>query len=492
MSSKVIWMFVGTLIITSAVFAEVPRLINYQGTITGPDGPLDGTYVLLFRIYPDSLESASILWEELHGNVNINYGLFCVILGSKVSIPDTLFNGNERWLGVRVGADPEITPRMRITSVPWAFHAVVADTALMVVDVPQHEHDDRYYTKTDLNVSDGSPPNVGSNRVSWHNLLDVPAGFADGVDSIGSAGDTAQYAWNADKLDGQHASNFLGISDKAADSDLLDGYNYDNLPYVDLSSYQVVAGIKQFSSQVQFLNSSGYPIVVETSDFYGIDASNHSSTDATINAENSNSSGTGIVGAGEGENGWYLTNGSGGAFTGFETGLYAYAAQTGNNGQEAIYAKLGTGEEARLCYRSSTGTHYKVQGDGIASSIMSTSKGRVSLVCPESPEAWVEDFGRAELKNGLCHVELDPIYLECISVNDDHPLNVFIQLTSPLENQFYVKKGKTGFDVIALGKNSEIANATFDYRVVGKWVKYENVRFEPVDEETRVETQTRE
>ena len=35
----------------------------------------------------------------------------------------------------------------------------------------------------DLSVSDGSPPNIGSDRVHWDNLTGVPTDFADGVDS---------------------------------------------------------------------------------------------------------------------------------------------------------------------------------------------------------------------------------------------------------------------------------------------------------------------
>jgi len=44
------------------------------------------------------------------------------------------------------------------------------------------------YTQTQLNTSDGDAPNVGSNRVSWDNLTDVPAGFADGTDDGGGGG----------------------------------------------------------------------------------------------------------------------------------------------------------------------------------------------------------------------------------------------------------------------------------------------------------------
>jgi hypothetical protein len=61
-----------------------------------------------------------------------------------------------------------------------------------------HDHDGRYYTESELNTSDGTDPNVGSNRVSWDNLTDVPAGFADGVDE--GAGDDGDWTISGSDL----------------------------------------------------------------------------------------------------------------------------------------------------------------------------------------------------------------------------------------------------------------------------------------------------
>ena len=72
------------------------------------------------------------------------------------------------------------------------------------------------------------------------------------------------------------------------------------------------------------------------------------------------------------------------------------------------------------------------------------------------------------------------MYLDCVTVNDDHPLKVFVQPTSEAVQQFYVEKGKTGFDVVFVGDGADKVNATFDYKVVGKWKGNEDFRFEPV------------
>jgi hypothetical protein len=200
--------------------------------------------------------------------------------------------------------------------------------------------------------------------------------------------------------------------------------------------------------------------------------------------QNYSTSGTGVMAAGSGVTPYYWSAGSGVAATGNNTGLFVRASQLGNANQEAIYCYLAqSGQYAVVCYRDGIGNQYKIMGDGIAATVMPTSKGRVALACPESPEAWIEDFGSGSAAAGRGHIELDPMYLDCITVNDSHPLKVFVQLTSPAANQYYVEKGKTGFDVVFVGDGADKVSATFDYKVVGKWKGNEDFRFAPVEEE---------
>ncbi len=206
-----------------------------------------------------------------------------------------------------------------------------------------------------------------------------------------------------------------------------------------------------------------------------------STTISLTRSKNTYSTGTGMSGAGNNTQGYRLPNRRGVGATGYYTGLYARANQLGNAGQEAIYCYLEQSSQyASVCYRSGTGTQYKILGNGVAATIMSISKGEVSLVCPESPEAWIEDFGGGNAVEGRSHIDLDPMYLECVTVNDSHPLKVFVQLTSPAVQQFYVEKGKTGVDVVFVGDGADKVSATFDYRVVAKWKGNEDFRFEPV------------
>jgi hypothetical protein len=108
--------------------ADVPKLINYQGRLTNNLGePLDTTVSIEFTIYDDST-GGTVKWMETHTLVSVTEGLFNVILGTNVPIDDNVFNSIDRYLGIQVGADPEIEPRKRLISVPYAYHSLRSDS----------------------------------------------------------------------------------------------------------------------------------------------------------------------------------------------------------------------------------------------------------------------------------------------------------------------------------------------------------------------------
>ena len=133
----------------TVVPADVPQLINFQGNLYDTDGhPLTGGYEITFRIYNQQTGGTS-QWSETV-SITCENGLYSVILGQ--THPINLDFDGQYWLGVQVTGDSELVPRYRLVSVPTAFRAQVA------------------------------------NRVSWTNLTNVPAGFADGIDNTGGGG----------------------------------------------------------------------------------------------------------------------------------------------------------------------------------------------------------------------------------------------------------------------------------------------------------------
>ncbi|UCF14442.1 MAG: hypothetical protein JSW59_13595 [Phycisphaerales bacterium] len=123
-------MFVGTVIallgaMIPTVLADVPQLISFQGILyDNGENPLTGQYNVTFRIY-DVETGGTHVWLETI-SVDCDNGLYNVILGLTNQL-NLDFDG-QYWLGVQVTGDDELSPRFRLTSVPTAYRAAVADS----------------------------------------------------------------------------------------------------------------------------------------------------------------------------------------------------------------------------------------------------------------------------------------------------------------------------------------------------------------------------
>jgi hypothetical protein len=92
------------------VFADVTRTTSYQGYLTDDVGnPLTGTVDITFTIY-DALVGGNQKWTETIKNVEVSDGLFNVVLGLSTPI-DSDDVDSDRYLGIKVETDPEMTPR---------------------------------------------------------------------------------------------------------------------------------------------------------------------------------------------------------------------------------------------------------------------------------------------------------------------------------------------------------------------------------------------
>ena len=108
--------------------------ISYQGTLTDlSDNPISANVDMTFRLYSVS-SGGGAHWVEAHTGMNsvpVTNGLFQVLLGSINPIPLAVLENNTLYLGVQIGADPEMMPREILGSVP---RAAKADYAISVPD----------------------------------------------------------------------------------------------------------------------------------------------------------------------------------------------------------------------------------------------------------------------------------------------------------------------------------------------------------------------
>ncbi len=99
-------------------------MITYQGFLTDAGGrikPYEMIPSMTFSFYADSIYTIPF-WTETHNDVEVRNGLFTVLLNTR-AFPNTF-----PWLGVTIGNEPELMPRIRVTSSPHALRALKADS----------------------------------------------------------------------------------------------------------------------------------------------------------------------------------------------------------------------------------------------------------------------------------------------------------------------------------------------------------------------------
>jgi hypothetical protein len=132
----------GTLVLMIILLLTVPALarttsnstspsvttIPYQGRLAEVDGtPFNGKQNMEFRLY-DVPQGGVPLWIETWSNensVDVSDGLFSILLGSiEPGLADIVQSHDELYLGIAVGTDSEMTPRVQLGSVPYSMQAL--------------------------------------------------------------------------------------------------------------------------------------------------------------------------------------------------------------------------------------------------------------------------------------------------------------------------------------------------------------------------------
>ena len=158
------------------VTAATSSNLNFQGRLYNADGSVvnDGYYNIEFNLYSVDTGGTSLWTEEYYdsngvsaGNDNrlrVVNGYFSANLGSLTSFPGSIEWDQEHWLTINVGGtaqtstptyDGEMTPRIKLTAVPYAFISGA------VTDSSGNE-----YTGDDLIQNQNSADQTGDFRIS--------------------------------------------------------------------------------------------------------------------------------------------------------------------------------------------------------------------------------------------------------------------------------------------------------------------------------------
>ncbi|HXG00185.1 MAG TPA: hypothetical protein VNL69_05330 [Bacteroidota bacterium] len=124
------------IVLTQFALAQIPRTISYQGVVTDTLGnpKPDGTYSFTFRLYAGA-SGGSALWSETK-TLQVKRGLFSTLLGDQVVFGSSLTFASPYWLSVQVASEPELSPRIPLSTVAYSIRASRADTASYALVAP--------------------------------------------------------------------------------------------------------------------------------------------------------------------------------------------------------------------------------------------------------------------------------------------------------------------------------------------------------------------
>jgi parallel beta-helix repeat protein len=126
-------------------YAQSPSTLNFQARLKTSSGAIapDGTYNVEFKLYDDPTTGTE-LWTETRTfdtdpsdqHIQVRSGYLSVYLGDKTPFPSSIDWNDQHYLTMNIGGtdatpswDGEMTPRIRLSSVPYAFAAEHAETA---------------------------------------------------------------------------------------------------------------------------------------------------------------------------------------------------------------------------------------------------------------------------------------------------------------------------------------------------------------------------
>ena len=167
-------------IVPSGDAKSVIHELNYQGWLSRASDTtaISDTVTMTFRIY--NVPTGGIaLWTETHPNVQVDKGIFNILLGSISALPGSIFTGTALWIETQAGTDV-LLPRKKLVSVGYAIKAEKADTANIANyvaganvsgEVANANRADtaQYAVTTNVNYVDSA--RITTNSYRWNNNL---------------------------------------------------------------------------------------------------------------------------------------------------------------------------------------------------------------------------------------------------------------------------------------------------------------------------------
>ncbi|MBI4896347.1 MAG: hypothetical protein HY832_02255, partial [Candidatus Aenigmarchaeota archaeon] len=148
--------------LVSMSYAAIPNAMNIQGRIRTSTNAVasNGYYNLTFRIY-NQTSGGAVLWTESQ-NQTVTNGYYDVVLGTVT--PLNLTFNQSYFLSLQINTDTEATPRINLTTTPYAFRANVSEDLDCTDCIGATEISDVYVLNTGDSIAGDLTPDVNNSR----------------------------------------------------------------------------------------------------------------------------------------------------------------------------------------------------------------------------------------------------------------------------------------------------------------------------------------
>jgi hypothetical protein len=332
---KYIMLFTLFFVIAMSQFtsAQIPRTISYQGILTDNTGnpKPDGDYSMTFSFYETEV-GGNTIWSEVK-TLTANNGLFSTSLGDLTAFGVEVKFDKPYWLGIKVGDESELSPRMALTSVGYSFSSEITTNIIDGKVVKSING-----LKDDITLEGGSGTTINT------------AGNTITISSIGAGGTGIQGV--------QNTNNTLDITDPNGPTATVNVKVPLNLNgSVNGSDYLLIANNSGNGHGIQGISVSGYGVVgVATQtigqtigvvgntlspDGYAVSGWNLAATGNAVGVVGRTNSPSGIGMQGFGYYGIYGSSAKGIGVYGTTSGVGQFSIYGKHNSSPSTYGALG-------------------------------------------------------------------------------------------------------------------------------------------------------
>lgn len=479
---------------TAALAAPLGTNFTYQGKLQDNGVAADGVFDVRFRLFDASNAGVQIGSTVCVDSVIVNNGLFTVSL----DFGSAAFGGDARWLEVSVredttpancaaGAYTLLSGRQPLTAAPYALYALNGG----------------HWDRTNATLTNES----GTNFVGINRSARVTGAEYFGIQAPVSSGYGGMYI----RTDGAAGLPFYGYTAGTETCwTYMDGSAGDWHVFVDGDRLTVTddgdVGIATVSPAARLHVTDGTDSApagggyIVTGDVSG---ANISIDNNEIMARNNGAIST-----------LFLNNNGGAVFVGdtlqidsTETTHKAVIQDSTNNtlrligpgdtygfnnainfgDAEYVYLWEDTDDNLTIHAVGGVGGRLRVQADTIVwnatkpATVKLDDQTQVRMYAEEATQVMFTDYGRGRLVDGVARIALDAEFVQTVTINDEHPMSVFVQLEGDCNGVFVTNMSAAGFEVRELQGGR--SGAAFSYRIVAQRKLYEDLRLATEEED---------